>query len=691
MRYLLLLMLVLSLSSAIFAITRINATPDITRVIYTEGDANRVNIVITVFDDAQPVSDGTAVYLTTTLGNFVSPTIYTQNGQCLAILENYDGAGRSVINIMSQSGNLVLNIEFLGEQKKIDKKKRNHPYKLKSNNIKYSVEEKIFELTGDAIFESDDVKIEAEKIIYSTLTNELVAYSVSFEPVVITIDEYVFHTTEMFWDTTNKDIFLNVRTQSAESEDDKPMTYTSGYYKLNAETLDSTFLGDAEMEINRPEYQKTVTLVLSTSATVMPYQYVIFKNAKFYLNSVNSAIYSVPYYVLRLDDYAGKTEFNLLSTEMTMTTDLGLNIYVPFHYYADENHIGTLSYSYKTPGLLNTKNKPESNLSIDEEFLLGDSGSLHLYADDVLRDTRTYGLMHNQTIGSVRSRFGFTYGRTTDTSPYATRANLSLSQSVGDTNFTLSSYGNIFGDNKTAFVELGITPPNIKITKNFSISNSGYIGWSDTINADRYGNTNETVETYEGLRTNILFPSYKFLGGSLTPHVSNDISRKNTGIQLVQERVDSSLRYTRDLPFGIASSLSFGHSFYTSNDLRNYPERISTYGSMNLSKDDKYWGASLYGSYNFTSEALSTSASFIWHLPLWTGSDGERKLYFGYQANASSSKNYSMTADHIFSLGRRIGDTGFVVRYSPSGSYAVSGLGTSSGKHWSLELMRFGW
>ena len=679
------------MSSALFAMTRITATPDVTRVIYTEGDANRVTILISVLDDTGPVPDGTAVYLTTTRGYFVSPTVYTQNGQCLAILENYDGAGRSVINIMSLSGNLVLNIEYLGEERKVEKQKHDSPHKIKAKHITYSVEEKIFELIDSAIFEGIGIKIEADRIIYSTLTNEIAAYSVSLNPVVVTIDGYVFHTTELFWDTTTQSLFMNVRTSSGSDSESKFSTYRSGYYQLDTNTLESTYLGDADIEIYKPEYKKTVTLVLSTSATIMPNQYIIFKNVRFYLNTLNAAIYSVPFYVLRLDDYIGKTEFNFLNIEMSMTSDLGLNIYVPFHYYADAGHVGTLSYSYTTPGMLNTKSKPKSNLAIDEEILIGDNGSLQLYADDILRDTRTYGLSHSQTIGTLRSRLGFTYGRTTDTSPYATRGNLTLNQNAGNTSLSLFSYGNIFGDNKTAYVELGVAPPNIRLTQKFSISNSAYIGWSDSVTQNRYGVVDEIVETYEGLRTNFLFPSYPILGGTLSPSLSNDISRKNTDIQLIQERLDSSLRYSRALPFGISSNTTFGHSYYTSNSLKSYPERVYTYGSMSLAKDDKYWGASLYGSYNFTSEALSTSATLVWRLPIWTASDGERKFYFSYQANASSSKHYSMTADHLFSLGRRIGDTGFVIRYSPTGSYAVSGLGTSSGKQWSIELMRFGW
>ena len=110
-KYFILLVIFFILSGHIFAVTRIVATPEPARLQYVEGDNNRITIRIFVTEDGIPVPDGTPVFLTTTLGSFVSQTIFTQNGNCIAILENFAGAGRSTINIMSGSADIILNVE----------------------------------------------------------------------------------------------------------------------------------------------------------------------------------------------------------------------------------------------------------------------------------------------------------------------------------------------------------------------------------------------------------------------------------------------------------------------------------------------------------------------------------------------------------------------------------------------------
>jgi|GEM_PF-3387910 len=700
LKFLFLLLLIFICGLCSYAQGRITASADKERVIYSEYDpsGNRVDIRISV----SGASNRTAIRLVTTLGQFAQPIIYTENGQCIATLYNLDGPGYSDITIINDSNGdqANLRIEFIGEHGVVKAQKReDNVVILTADTMNYSIEEHNFDMVDNCVFEYKNVRIASDQMVmyldkpfnsgrtYSTKTDYVVAESfLSENPLVLVLNEDVYLARMVIWDKNSDFIrFLD---------------FENHIYDLNIKTTELLSANEIDFSAIMPTAEKTATLVISKKAKILPSRIIIFEKVKFYLSKMNRALYSLPYFVLEITPYGN--EVNLFNAEFSLTTDLGLNIHFPIDVYADEKNITTLSFDYVTPGALNLDQKTGMNVSISDEYIIGDTGNGVISLSNALRETRVAHWAHNQYVGSVKSNLNVSYGRTSSDSDYYTRASLSLGQNIGNTALNLNTYVNLFGDTLNSYSELHISPPVWKMTKKtdtsgdrrYTIGNSLYVGWANNKAKDRYGNVTEVVDTYEGLRTYFSFPSYDvgFKNGRITPTISNDVSLRNTGEALIQERLDASLRYTTDFIEKSTASLSYGYSYYTSNNLRNYPERITSYISGSITRPEHdHWQTSLYGSYGFESKTLNSSASLDVMLPFWKSKEGKEMLVFGYAANASSVSGGDVTADHVFSLRRRIGSTGFIIRYSPSGSYAVSGIGTSSGKQWSIELMRVGW
>jgi lipopolysaccharide export system protein LptA len=672
-----LLLCCLCLGSTAFAQTnvRVEVSAQPQRIIWAE-DA-RITLTVSAYDaQGAMVSDGTPVHFYTTLGSL--PTIaYTQRGQVTVLLQNTTGPGKAIIDVTVANTRRSVTVEFIGPGSTSTAAAEDRlSYTLQGRQIYFSVDKRLFDLRDQAEFTAPGLRITADALQYETGSGIVTAQ----HQVVITAGSQTVTGEKMRLDLNARRGFL------VGVEPD--ITFFS--FALPALMLEES--EEARQADYRPlDPQPTKTWVLCRRATVFPNEMIQFRSPRFYVNTLDHPLLVLPYHVLDLRSSQSGTFFN---SEISLTSDAGLNIDFPIYFTATSQQVGSLHLRHVTKGSPFYRGKTGLQISLEEEYRIGNAGDGGLYLDDLTRPTRSVTWDHVHDFGDTRVNVNASYDRYDEEAEYTTRAGLALSRNIRGTSLYLTSHWSRYQGNQDALMELSASLPALTLGKtNLRLGFNPYVGVSYAF-APAEDELPEERETnfYQGLRGDLAFPTLRALGGAFSTNMNAEIAHDQTGE--VTTFYDASLRYYRQLSRTFSSSLGYSYGISRSNrdTMSADPSQRLTFDLMG--QHGQRWNMFTYASYNLNSESLYASTNFTYYLPWDLSRTGQSRWSFQYGASLSSGS--VDTLDHRFTLERNFGAYSLQLHYSPSGNNGTSGiglggLGSGTGRQWSLELVRRGW
>jgi hypothetical protein len=158
---------------------------------------------------------------------------------------------------------------------------------------------------------------------------------------------------------------------------------------------------------------------------------------------------------------------------------------------------------------------------------------------------------------------------------------------------------------------------------------------------------------------------------------------------ILTEYADASLSFRRPITRSLNTTISYSANYTTANKVMENQsgQRVG----LDLS-GQKFgmWDLYGFGSYTIDSDAIFASGAFTYNLPWFRDAMRQPRTYVRYNASMMKGET-STTQDHLFSLGWRLGAYSVVAHYSPTGNTSVTGIGTGTGRHWAVELVRASW
>ncbi len=280
------------------------------------------------------------------------------------------------------------------------------------------------------------------------------------------------------------------------------------------------------------------------------------------------------------------------------------------------------------------------------------------------------------------------YDRYNPDTPYTTRAGMGISRDFGRTNLRVTANWSRFEGNQNTYGEMGAYLPSLKLGRTgASLNFSPFLGFRQSVKAATDTQSKETASNfYQGVSTGVSLPSFRVLGGTFSTNLGHEITHEQDG--LITHYFDAGAGYSRQLGRYFTGSLrySFSQSLTSADAVTPDPSQrigLDLYGGR-----ARVWNFSGYSSYDLNSKNVFSSGSLTYYLP-WDRRNNTPRWFA--RANASISSGTSSSSDQLFSLGRDIGAYTLVLHYSPTGNMATTGIGSGTGKNWSLELQRSAW
>ncbi len=634
---------------------------------------NTVTLTVSVTDGTgNPAPDGTPVYFHTTLGTL--PTLaYTQQGRVSVMLSNTTGAGIAVITVTVSGSRQTLNVEYLGQGAATAAPMKRIKYRLKAQQVYYSVDKQIFDLRDQAQFITPTFTVVASAMQYDITTGILCAQ----EGVTLTTGKHTLAA-------------KNLRFTVGQGQGTVIVVDPDIAYKT-VTLPDLTVKDDTEqhdIDYYRPlNTLPTHTWIVCRDVTVFPNEQIQFRHPHFYLDSFSHEIYSLPYHVMNMRSTATGTLFN---SEIRFTTDAGLNVDFPIYYVANDSHVGSLHLRNVTKGSSFFQGSTGLEMSIEQEYLLGQSADGGLYLDNLTSPTRSASWEHRQDFANTHLNLGMSYERYAENTPYTKRVMMGLAHQMGPVGMNLNTNWSGFGDNQDGLAELGFRFPALPLGHTgFNLSFAPYLGYDYTrLAATALAPTSNDESFYQGVRTSLGIPQVRFLGGTISTNVSNELSHDSKDI--ITNYLDAGVNYQRRLSKMFSTSLNYtyGLAHSSNNQTASRPnQRLS----MNLvGRSGRSWSLYTYSTYNIDSQALYHTINSTYNLPWFLKRNREPRCYLQYRASLNNGAT-TLGADQLFSLGINLGSFDLIGHYSPTSNNAVTGLGSGTGKKWAVELVRSAW
>ena len=643
----------------------------------TYGADNNVTITVTVrATNGSLAPDGTTVYFYTTLGSLPAMA-YTKQGQVSVLLENTTGAGQAIVTVNVGSSRETLTVEYLGQGGVPVTKTKRISYRLKARQVYFGVDRKVFDLREDAVFIAPTFTVKADAIQFDVDGEHLCAQNnitITAGAATLTADKLnlSLSTLSGFLVTITPEItFKDISIPSLEVKDDDAARATD-FLPLSPEP--------------------TRTWIVCREATVFPHQQIQFRWPKFYLNNFDHLLLILPNHVMDLQSYNAGTFFN---SQISLASDAGLNVDFPIYYAADSNYLGSLHIREVSKGSSFYRGVEGPQLSLEQEYLVGAKGDGALYLDDLSRPTRSMSWEHSQDFGHTRINLNGSYDRYSADTPYTSRFGLSISQDVGKTNLYLTSNWSAFDGNQDAVAELNAYLPPFPLGHtHFRLTCDPFLGTTSTVIAATAATDTQPKQqadlVYQGVRMGLSMPTWNLLGGTLAPTLNDEFSHGNDG--LLTNFLDAGVSYRKQLNRMFSTTLSYAYSLSQTNSVENAGTGPSQRVSVELlGRSSQRWDLNAYTSYSIDDSTFYGNASATYYLPWGRTHNGNHRWSLQYAASVISGQNAISTADHLFSMGWDIGAYTLVVHYSPTGNNAVTGIGSGTGKHWAVELVRQGW
>ena len=658
---------------------QIQAIASPSRLVY--GADNTIMITVSVRDNSgRAVEDGTAVFFNTTLGTL--PTVaYTQGGKVGVIMGNTTGPGLAIITVTVNNARQTLQVEYLGKGGKATAQPKRISYRIKAKQIYYSVDQRVF-----------DLKDQTQLITPN--------YTIAADAMQLNVDQGIICAQQNITITANKKVVtarnlhmtLSMGTGTIITAD-PDITYKT--FTLPAlEVKDDTSAHNLDYVPISP--LPTHTWILCHEALFYPGDQVQFYQPRFYLDNFDHCLYSLPYHVLNLRNQVNGAFFN---SDVSITSDAGLNIDFPIYYAANDTHVGSLHLLEVARGSSGYSGSSGLELNVEEAYRVGDSGEGGLFLDDLARDTRSVTWNHTHDFGPTHVSLTGGYDRYTDSTPYTERAGVSLARAFGGCSASLNTNWSSFDQNQDGVAEFTFGFPSLRIGKTgLGLGFTPYLNLHHNATTTTVastgpkttGTTTDSTTTdlfTQGLRTGLTFPSLRFLGGAITTNVSDDIAHDSDGV--MTNYVDTGVSYAKQLSAIFSTSLTYSLSATHSSDptVTNQPSQrlsyeLSGHGGMD-------WNMAFYSNYGLEEKLLYNSLNANYYLPWWRTKDHKPRAVLQYTGSMSSGQLSSM--DSLFSVGYVIGAYSLMLHYSPSGNNAVSGIGSGTGKRWAIELVRQAW
>ena len=657
----------------------LQVTADPERVPYVADAVNRSTIRVQVRDaDGSPAPNQTIVYFKTTLGQ-IPDQARTQNGMVAVALENYMlGPGRAVVYVEVGGSQTSIQVEFFGEMERVDSEptEGRPSYRLRARQVYFSVSQRVFDISYCEYFRAPNgLTIQADSLQFSLKTYLLTAQ----RSIVMTLNERTITADGLRYNLQSGE---GVLVQQDEN-------FQTHYFTIAGEDMELSEVAQEDWSryqgsFTPLETRPTKTWIISREATVYPGDQIHFKRPGFYLDGSRALLMKVPFHVI---DYQDTSDYSFLNMKVGLTSDGGIDADFPLYYAADKSHTGSLHFRHVTKRSTFYRGNTGLQISLEEEYYAGPDGDGTLYIDDLARNTRSLDWDHVHMFGPLRTAIGASYQRNDANNPYTTRGYLTLSRPLGQVNANLSTNWSNYNKNISGFADMSFYLPSLPLGKSaYSLGFSPNFGWRGLKVASTADSTLRSSEVfYQGLRVSLHAPSYRVLGGMLSPSLSDQVSHDSTG--RFSNTVDAGLRYQRALFDTFSTSLSYSYSLSQSNR-DTAPQTAAQRLSLDLFGSGKDWTLFGYTSYNLTDESLFSSVNFEYRLPWLRSADGQRGPFLRASTSVNISPFGGTNADSFFSLGRQLGDYALFVHYSPSGNNAVTGIGTGTGQEWAVELVR---
>jgi len=657
----------------------LQVSADPPRVAYDQTQVNRTTIRVFVRDtQGRPAADLTQVFFRTTLGTLPQQA-NTQGGQVSIQLENFQqGPGTAMVTIQAGDAQQITQIEFYGPGgPTLATAQKRLCFHIRSKQVYYSTQQKVFDVPADGEFIASGFSVKAGALQFSLSQQLLIAQ----RNVVVTVGKRTILAESFRYDiSAHKGVFLVM--------DEQMQMHYQTVDELQFKLVD---VPDGERLTYKDSFARMQTTptrywIISKEAVIYPGQQLHFYRPRFYLNGSNFCFMRMPYHVIFLNEPSDNMFF---SGTISLTSDGGIDADFPIYYAANDIHIGSIHLRRVTPGSALYRGTTGFQVGIEEEFHMGMTGDGSLYLDDLTRGTRSITWDENQAFGRVHTSFGASYTRYDDESPYTTSSYLNVSRPFGQFNTSLSTNWSMYEGTNTGLAEISLNPPLIKLGRTrLGLSVNPYVGWQ--IQQSAATDTTPVASTtnlYQGLRNSLIFPSYPFLKGAFAPSVNDEVAHTQTGA--FTNYFDAGLRYQHMIG---KFNASLGYTFDLQNSTHDTVSQAPTQSlSFDLFGNRPNWQFYSNSSYNLNTKASYSSANLRYFLPWNQGKDHRRKWYVEYSGSASLLAQTPLIADHLITMGRSMGTYSMLVHYSPSGNSAVTGIGTGTGVHWSVELVRTTW
>ena len=660
---------------------QIQAQASPARVAY---DTDHTVIVTVLVRDAsgRPVEDGTGVFFNTTLGAL--PTVaYTQAGKVSVVMENTTGPGMAIVTVTVNNSRQTLQVEYLGQGgKSVAAPPKRIFYRLSAKQIYYSVEKKIFDMKDQARFESPMGVITADAMQLSLDQNLLLAQ----QNVTITANKktVAVHSLRLL-------LSANAGAAITVSPDIAYQSFTLPSLVLKEDEA-------AHVDFSPLDPLPTHTWILTQRVLIFPQEQIQFTHPRFYLDTFDKCLYSLPYHVINLRTSSDTSLFN---SNISVTSDAGLNIDFPVYYAADADHVGSLHLREVARGASDYTGAAGMEVGIEEDYRVGDTGNGGLFLDDLSRDTRSVTWEHTNDFGPTHLTMNAGYQRYTVDTPYTTSAGFGVSRPLGPCTANLTGNWSSFDQNQDGVSEFSLGLPSLALGRtglglgftpylglhhNYSVTTVQITGPKTSGSSLQVDNLDDNF--YQGLRTGLTVPVWKVLGGSVNTTVSNDLVRDGDN-NVVTDYFDTGVSLSRRLSHIFTSSLGYSLGASRSSD-STLNTKATNRLSMNLNgSGGQNWNMSFYSNYSMDDHSFYGSGGMTYYLPWWRAPKEPPRVFLQYQGSMTTGA--FQTVDHMLTLGWRISQFSLLMHYSPSGNNAVTGLGTGTGKKWAIELVRQGW
>lgn len=650
----------------------LNASPN--RVIYERG--RKVTLTVTLLDaKGQRLGvNGVAVYLHTTIGTLPA-VAYTVNGQIHVLLENDAGPGRAIVTATAGSVQESTTVEFLGQGGSPTAPTSVRPrYRLHGEQVYYGVDQQVFELSGDARFTTPTLMVKAEMLQYSVRDNVLTAQGA----VTLVAGERTVYAEKARLELERADGFLITLTPK--------VSYQRVTLLPELAAVDDPLARDANFQPLDP--RPTNTSIVCREATIYPQEQIHFKRPKFFMDLWDRTLLTMPYHVVDLRESSAGKFFN---SEVSLTSDAGLDVDFPVYYAANDLHTGALHISQVSQGSPEYRGTEGIQLGLREDYFIGINGEGVLRLDDLARETRSYDWEHHQDFGLTSCDVDASYDRTRD-APYTTRLGLSLTRPIGGVDMSMSSNWRAFQDNQYLAAEVTAGLPALVLgNTGVSLLFSPYAGLRQQVtqialapDVDPAATLQETRrEYYQGVSLGLGMPVLVLLGGTVTTSLRGDVMHEGDGA--FTRYLDADVSYRRPMTKHLHATLTYTYSLKATDE--NEKHQYLSWGLAG--KASNRWGMDLYADYDLEQSALYGASRLTYFLPWDREKNGDRRWFLRYLGNVNLEDD--LTADHLISLGRSIGAYTILLHYSPSGNTGATGVGSGTGQDWAIEFVRTAW